>query len=224
MNKETQFKRIKIYPLSILSEFTSFEKSNEVKELEGLFIRTYSLRHILFMQNSNCVVCGLKGKFIALEQLEDPTVLINNQGQLNMYGINKKGKEVLFTKDHTFPYCKGGPTHLDNLTTMCIDCNKKKSFQLDIELLKTKEFSLEEILIRMNKEFDHILIENFNLKSQLSRLGRLLNLSNNLRKICLNNGIDIQKELLELKGQAKINNEIVGTSVEIEEALYQKII
>ena len=45
---------------------------------------------------------------------------------LNLYGINKDGKEVMFTKDHILPVSKGGRDHISNYRTMCETCNKNR--------------------------------------------------------------------------------------------------
>jgi len=68
-----------------------------------------------------CNGCGLKGRYFALEiQFSDwPKPYYT----LNMYGK----KNILFTKDHIIPKSVGGSDGLDNLNTMCINCNLKKS-------------------------------------------------------------------------------------------------
>jgi 5-methylcytosine-specific restriction endonuclease McrA len=42
----------------------------------------------------------------------------------------RKAPEVRLSPDHKIPYCRGGPTTLDNLVTSCKECNTGKSGRL----------------------------------------------------------------------------------------------
>ena len=85
------------------------------------YISAGSLRYKTFKKSLVCVTCGLKGTYFAKEKFEPSTSY-----HLNLYAIDKKGKEVLMTKDHIIPLSKGGSHSLDNLQTMCFNCNGKK--------------------------------------------------------------------------------------------------
>ena len=85
------------------------------------YISAGSLRYKTFKKSLVCVVCGVEGTYFAKERFK-PT----ERYHLNLYAIDKKGKEVLMTKDHIVPISKGGSHHLDNLQTMCFKCNMKK--------------------------------------------------------------------------------------------------
>lgn len=97
----------------------------------GYKVRTQSLRYRTFVHNLECVECGLKGCFLALEKcLNDEG---GNEGHkeghgyhLNLYALNELGQEVLMTKDHIRPKSKGGEDKLENLQTMCVKCNGRK--------------------------------------------------------------------------------------------------
>lgn len=97
----------------------------------GYKVKTTSLRYQTFNQSIECVDCGLKGQFLALERdLYDKG---GNEGDregegfhLNLYALNNKGEEVLMTKDHIKPKSKGGANHISNMQTMCTNCNGKK--------------------------------------------------------------------------------------------------
>jgi len=75
----------------------------------------------LFKSNKDCVSCGITISFGA--------ITLNKEGQniLNFWGITKKGKYILFTKDHIIPKSKGGTKELSNLQTMCYECNQRKA-------------------------------------------------------------------------------------------------
>ena len=95
-------------------------------EIAGEKIYALSDRYkTFFVKGYECVNCGLKGSFFALERNRD---VIHNgtRYHLNLYAINEYGEEVLMTKDHILPKSKGGKNHLDNYQTMCINCNNKK--------------------------------------------------------------------------------------------------
>jgi len=84
-----------------------------------------SHRYQLFAEKGiTCEKCGLEGKFFALEKhrLTD-----GDKYHFNLYGISKRGKEVMLTKDHIVPRSKGGKNNLNNYQTLCIKCNSKKS-------------------------------------------------------------------------------------------------
>jgi 5-methylcytosine-specific restriction endonuclease McrA len=51
------------------------------------------------------------------------------KGKFNILG-DKGNKLILMTKDHIIPLSKQGEDNLNNLQTMCIVCNNKKSNNL----------------------------------------------------------------------------------------------
>jgi 5-methylcytosine-specific restriction endonuclease McrA len=85
------------------------------------YISAGSLRYKTFKKSLVCVTCGLKGTYFAKERFKE-----TERYHLNLYATDKKGKEVLMTKDHIIPLSKGGSHDLDNLQTMCFNCNGKK--------------------------------------------------------------------------------------------------
>ena len=72
----------------------------------------------------NCVDYGLKAEYYWIEKHR----ISNSEFSVhaNLYGIDKNGEEVLFTKDHIHPKSKGGKDHIDNYQTMCSPCNCRK--------------------------------------------------------------------------------------------------
>lgn len=85
-------------------------------------INMASDRYKVFRLNKTCVCCGIEGTIIAMEKDEKDISY-----HFNMYGIDSKGKEILFTKDHIIPKSKGGKNNISNYQTMCVVCNGKKS-------------------------------------------------------------------------------------------------
>ena len=84
-----------------------------------------SHRYQLFAKEGvDCVNCGIKGKFFALERGfgDNP-----KKFHFNLYGKDEEGKEIMITKDHIMPRSKGGRNKLTNYQPMCYRCNNKKS-------------------------------------------------------------------------------------------------
>lgn len=75
-----------------------------------------------------CAVCGIEGRFFAIERSGR-----SGPYHLNLYAINDEGDEVLMTKDHRLPKSKGGTDSPDNLQTMCAVCNALKGNRVDRE-------------------------------------------------------------------------------------------
>jgi len=94
------------------------------KEYMGKSIKMGSQRYVLFkLKGVDCIECGLKGKFFALESnYPDKDVW-----HMNLYGYDKDGNEVMMTKDHIIAKSKKGKNNLDNYQPMCYNCNQEKS-------------------------------------------------------------------------------------------------
>ena len=88
-----------------------------------------SHRYQLFaLKGTNCVKCGIKGKFFALEQ----GVTNNNlKFHFNLYGIDDDGNDIMITKDHIIPRSKGGRNVLDNYQPLCYNCNQHKADKIE---------------------------------------------------------------------------------------------
>lgn len=80
-------------------------------------VKLLSLRLLLFKRNTTCVSCGRKGSYFSLD-----LPINHRRPHLNLYSEDG----VLMTKDHIIPKSLGGPDKLDNLQTMCVECNSKK--------------------------------------------------------------------------------------------------
>jgi hypothetical protein len=92
-------------------------------------IKMGSHRYQLFaLKGTNCVRCGLKGKFFALEKcIRDKY----SKPHFNLYGVDKNGHEVMLTKDHIIPKSKGGKNILTNYQPLCIHCNQHKADKIE---------------------------------------------------------------------------------------------
>lgn len=78
-----------------------------------------------FEHGTECSACGLQASFYAVERPAHETG--DFPYHLNLWGIDGKGQEVLFTHDHTLARSAGGKDHTSNTTTMCSPCNFAKS-------------------------------------------------------------------------------------------------
>jgi hypothetical protein len=95
-------------------------------EIKGFSVKATSDRYKCFLTKGyDCVACGAKGSFFAIEKAKNN--LQTNKYHLNLYAINSDNKEILMTKDHIFPKSKGGKDQIENYQPMCIVCNKLKS-------------------------------------------------------------------------------------------------
>ena len=71
-------------------------------------------------RNNVCVECGIKGVIWALQSWGP------ERPHLNLYALNEREEMILMTRDHILPLSWGGPDHIDNLQTMCTNCNSRK--------------------------------------------------------------------------------------------------
>lgn len=90
-------------------------------------IRVDSLRLQCFKRSMRCVKCGLEGTIISADTFTSKSD--RNSTHFNLYAIFEE-RARLMTKDHILPKSRGGANHLDNLQTMCDQCNHKKDDKL----------------------------------------------------------------------------------------------
>ena len=137
--------------------FTGRGKPSKVYYVNGIpyVIKMSSLRYQTFQKSIKCVQCGLSGDFfllqyspfnekkskekvvchisdcemcaMRLESLEHRQPEGWEKPHFNLYHMGKKGGLILMTKDHIIPKSRNGRDHIDNLQTMCITCNLRKS-------------------------------------------------------------------------------------------------
>lgn len=108
--------------LDTLTDDMLFSMKDNFFELDGDIIKANSQRYQVFKKKGcTCSKCGLKGTFFYKEK-----DLNSSRFHLNLYGVNEKGEEILFTKDHILAKSNGGSNHIDNYQTMCSICNEVK--------------------------------------------------------------------------------------------------
>lgn len=88
-----------------------------------------SLRLQCFKRSRVCVKCGLEGIIISADTFTSKSN--RDSTHFNLYSVFE-GKLRLMTKDHITPKSKGGRDHLNNLQTMCDQCNNKKGDDIPI--------------------------------------------------------------------------------------------
>jgi hypothetical protein len=94
-------------------------------KLEKITVPMGSHRYQLFAEKgTKCVECGIEGEYFALESCKKGN---QDKFHFNLYGIDKRGKEIMLTKDHIIARSNGGDNKLSNYQPMCISCNKKKA-------------------------------------------------------------------------------------------------
>lgn len=92
------------------------------KNLDGDIIKVTSQRlQTFYIKGIICSKCGLDASYFIKEKNKP-----YESYHLNLYGVNDKGEEILFTKDHILPASKGGKDDIKNYQTMCYNCNAEK--------------------------------------------------------------------------------------------------
>lgn len=100
------------------------DKDKLFMTFDGDQVKIRSDRLLTFKRKgTRCVKCGVEGQFFAKERV----VGSNGYWHMNLYAIDKNGREVLMTKDHIVPKSKGGANALYNYQPMCQFCNSEKA-------------------------------------------------------------------------------------------------
>ncbi len=114
-----------IYPIKETFEklIPYWDIYDSVIDFDGDPLRACSVRYKVFYKSIKCCKCGIEGKYFAKERSLPAN---SDKFHLNLYAVDKDGKEVLMTKDHIIPKSKGGSNKVENMQTMCCRCNEKK--------------------------------------------------------------------------------------------------
>ena len=95
------------------------------KSLGGKRIRRTNKRLEVFRRyGTDCVYCGLKGTFFAVERHKKG--LRNSEWHINLYAEVQTGGFRIMTMDHVKPKSKGGSNGIQNLRPACSRCNSEK--------------------------------------------------------------------------------------------------
>lgn len=86
---------------------------------ESYMVKVSSPRLECLKRNQECVWCGRTGNVFVLEANGNPTP------HLNLYHHGKSGM-LLMTQDHILPVAWDGSNDVENLQTMCAQCNQAK--------------------------------------------------------------------------------------------------
>lgn len=125
-----------VFPYLVDVNVDAKDKNAFLRYFSGEPVSMNNAKYHVFKKSCECVCCGLKGSYLALERCrgKDDESLFH----FNMYGL-VNGEEVLFTKDHILPKSKGGTNTLDNYQTMCTQCNAEKgNSNVPLEILKKR--------------------------------------------------------------------------------------
>jgi hypothetical protein len=134
--------RLKILDLQEVLDDTELTPEGSKKKnrefYHGYYVNLTSQRLQLFkLKGTKCVSCGEEASYAAIE-------LPNGMDypHINIYGVNKEGKDIMFTKDHIIPKIRGGRNVLENYQVMCQTCNLVKGALEDSEFKNTELTSL----------------------------------------------------------------------------------
>lgn len=92
-------------------------------KLSGFSVNAQSLRLQCFVRSLECVWCHRAGNIFLLQGEGTPHV--------NLFHRAKNGHMTLMTKDHIIPSSKGGKDCIENLQTMCANCNNHKADSME---------------------------------------------------------------------------------------------
>ena len=88
-----------------------------------------------------CVSCGLTGLYFRKERHR--SISKHKSKHYNLYGVDRRGREVLMTRDHILPVSLGGPDKLYNLRTLCSKCNSSRGNPLEFPLISACPIQLD---------------------------------------------------------------------------------
>jgi len=134
-------------------------------QLGGFSVKTSSLRLECFKRNQSCVWCQRKGSLFLLEAHEmgppkgihcfiencqwcsyravEEKHLWGGRPHLNLYHVNRRGGLMMMTQDHIMPRMHGGKDVIENLQTMCRECNQRKGSTIPKKMRHESEIKSE---------------------------------------------------------------------------------
>lgn len=103
-----------------------------------VLMNTRKLR-VFAQKGTACAFCKIKGEYFRVHYS------CPGRGFLQLYAT-RNGSEVMMTVDHITPRAKGGRNALENLQTMCTDCNNAKGALTGKKTQKWKDKVIRKIL------------------------------------------------------------------------------
>lgn len=116
-------------PVDFLQHVEMHHTKKDLMHVNGVLIKLGSDRYKVFKYKGLiCSHCQTVASFMAIETFKTKSEILSYH--INLYGYDKNGEELLFTKDHILPKSKGGLDHFDNYQTMCTICNAEKGSKI----------------------------------------------------------------------------------------------
>lgn len=147
--------KTKNYPREIVEEMVRLyeQQSVEDTEIDGYKVKTNSERYKNFSKNGYvCKHCGIEGTYATLER----GITMKNEERMhfNIYGLDEYGNEIMLTKDHRYPKCRGGLDDINNYQVLCEKCNTAKLDNTELSLKEALELGLttEKRIFKMKKQ------------------------------------------------------------------------
>jgi 5-methylcytosine-specific restriction endonuclease McrA len=124
--KLAEYPEEEILPLLGETEPNSGQKGKRQFRLpngDSWFVRIGTPRLMCLKRDQACVWCARAGNVFVLERSSE-----QGTPHLNLYHTSRHGNPqfLLMTQDHILPVSKGGTNDLENLQTMCTQCNQAK--------------------------------------------------------------------------------------------------
>ena len=166
--KYTVFATFSVEEVMPLLSVASLGRHRFCKDGQEWNVNLSSTRFIAFANSLRCVCCGIKGSIFKLESNND------SKPHLNLYAVLPDGEEILMTRDHIFPCCKGGKDCASNVQTMCQLCNFLKCRdEITLEDLRERRViadrkTINDLLYKIQKQRDNLK----RLAKQLGEIGK----------------------------------------------------
>lgn len=144
-NNDTRERALITHELALIQK--AIQSGEEEADIHGYVVSLKGVRLETLGNQPLCCSnpeCTHKPAFFAIEKFHSSKAGLYSQYHLNLYGIDEKGREVLFTHDHTLARGLGGPDSVENTTMMCLPCNTQKS-KLEGKLINRKRDEEEKL-------------------------------------------------------------------------------
>ncbi len=122
MKYEARQRGYKVLRVCSVEDVLPFTGPNAANKLyNGHMVKMTSLRYQCFTKSLECACCGIVGEVFLLE-LPSGDIC---RPHFNLYA-KREGELIQMTKDHINPKSNQGPDHINNMQTLCCQCNELK--------------------------------------------------------------------------------------------------